>query len=61
MRTSAAASKITPMAEPVDPNAPPMHHEIVEQFAPVHVWIAGFLGVVATVAGVVLGLILVND
>jgi hypothetical protein len=49
------------MADPVDPNAPPMHHEIVEEFAPVHVWIAGFLGVAATLAGIVLGLILVND
>jgi hypothetical protein len=49
------------MAENVDPNAPPMHHEIVEDFPAVHAWIAGFLGVAATVVGIVLGIILVND
>lgn len=46
---------------PIDPNAPPMHHEIVEDFPAVHVWIAGVLGVMATVLGIVLGLVLVND
>lgn len=46
---------------PVDPNTPPMHHDIVENFASVHVWLAGFLGIAATAAGIVLGLILIND
>jgi hypothetical protein len=49
------------MADPVDPNAPPMHHDIVEDFEPVHVWLAGVLGVAATIVGIVLGIILVND
>jgi hypothetical protein len=49
------------MADTPDPNAAPMHHDIVERFAPVHVWIAGFLGVTATIVGLVLGLVLVND
>jgi hypothetical protein len=44
-----------------DPDAPPMHHDIVERFAPVHVWLAGLLGVIATVAGAILGVFLVND
>ena len=54
-------ARIVPMADPVEPDAPPMHHEIVERFAPVHVWIAGILGVSAAALGVVLGLLLVND
>ncbi len=49
------------MAEVTDPNAAPMHHEIVETFAGIHVVIALLLGVAATVAGIVLGLVLVND
>jgi hypothetical protein len=44
-----------------DPNAAPMHHEIVTDFAAIHVFIVGILGFVATVAGIVLGLVLVND
>lgn len=49
------------MAETTNPNDPPMHHEIVERFAPVHVLVAGFLGVAATVAGIVFGLLLANN
>jgi hypothetical protein len=49
------------MADTTDPNAAPMHQEVKENFAPVHVAICLFLGVAATVAGVVLGLTLIND
>ena len=49
------------MADSTNPNDPPMHHDIVGRFAAVHVWLAGFLGVAATVVGIVLGLVLVND
>jgi hypothetical protein len=38
-----------------------MHHEIVEDYPSVHVWLAGILGVAATIAGIVLGIVLVND
>jgi hypothetical protein len=38
-----------------------MHHDIVDDFAPFHVWLAGLLGVAATVVGIVLGVLLVND
>jgi hypothetical protein len=49
------------MAEVTDPNAAPMHHDIVEKFAGIHVAVALALGVVATVVGIVLGLVFVND
>jgi hypothetical protein len=49
------------MADTIDPDAPPMHHEIVEDYPAFHLWLAGFLGVAATAAGIVLGLILIND
>jgi hypothetical protein len=49
------------MADVIDPDAPPMHHDIVEDFPSFHVWIAGLLGVAATVVGIVLGIVLVND
>jgi hypothetical protein len=49
------------MADAPDPNAAPMHHEIVERFAGIHVAIALLAGVAATVLGIVLGLVLVND
>ncbi len=49
------------MADSTNPNDPPMHHDIVDRFAAGHVWLAGFLGVAATVVGIVLGLVLVND
>lgn len=44
-----------------DPNAAPMHHDVQEDFAPIHVWLAGLLGMAALVVGLVLGIILVND
>ncbi|MFN0095174.1 MAG: hypothetical protein ACKVVT_10435 [Dehalococcoidia bacterium] len=44
-----------------DPNAAPMHHEIVGDFSTVHAVICGVLGVAATIAGIVLGLVLIND
>lgn len=49
------------MADSTNPNDPPMHHDIVDRFAAGHVLLAGFLGVAATVVGIVLGLVLVND
>ncbi len=49
------------MAEVPDPNAAPMHHEIVEKFSNIHVAVALTMGIVATIAGIVLGLVLVND
>ena len=51
------------MAEPhaSDPNAAPMHHEIRERFASVHVTIAAALGILAIVAGVLFGILLAND
>ena len=49
------------MADVSDPNAAPMHHEVRERFAPVHVVIAATLGLTATVVGVVLGVVLVNN
>jgi len=44
-----------------DPNAAPMHHDIVEDFAPVHLTIAVLLGLAASVAGLICGLLLIND
>jgi hypothetical protein len=49
------------MADVTDPNAAPMHHDIREKFAVMHVAIAGALGVVAAAAGIILGIVLVND
>lgn len=49
------------MAEAEDPNAAPMHHEIVERFAAAQVAVAVGLGAIAIIAGIVLGLVLVND
>ena len=44
-----------------DPNAAPMHHEIKEQFSPVEVAICVVLGLAALVAGIVTGIIFVNN
>lgn len=49
------------MAETTDPNAAPMHHEIKERFSSAQVALAGFLGIAAIVAGLVLGMVLVNN
>lgn len=43
-----------------DPNAAPMHHDIDERFTEFQIGAAGFLGVVAIVLGVVLGVTLAN-
>ncbi|MGI8424645.1 MAG: hypothetical protein ACR2NO_11155 [Chloroflexota bacterium] len=44
-----------------DPNAAPMHHDIKERFETVQVVIAGSLGMLALIAGIVAGLLFVND
>jgi hypothetical protein len=44
-----------------DPNAPPMHHEIVDTFTRAQIAFCAALGGVAIVAGLILGIILVND
>lgn len=44
-----------------DPNAAPMHQEIVENFGAVHMWICALAGSAAIVAGLVFGLLLIND
>lgn len=44
-----------------DPDAAPLRQDIIEDFAPIHIWIAGVLGAVALVAGTILGLVLVNN
>ncbi len=51
------------MADPhaQDPHAAPMHHEIKERFTSVQVAISGILGAAAIIAGIVLGIVLVND
>jgi hypothetical protein len=49
------------MADVEDPNASPMHHDIVENFDNVHVWIALIMGLAATAVGVVTGILLVNN
>lgn len=49
------------MADVTDPNAAPMHHDIQERFASFHVVLALFLGLAASAAGIILGVILVND
>ena len=49
------------MSEVTDPDAAPMHHDVREQFASFHVVLATFAGVAATIVGIILGLVLVND
>jgi len=44
-----------------DPNAAPMHHEIKERFTNAQAAIAGILGGVAIIAGIVLGIVLAHD
>lgn len=44
-----------------NPDAAPMHHDLKEDFSPLQVAFVVGLGLVAAVAGLVLGLILVND
>jgi hypothetical protein len=44
-----------------DPNAAPMHHDIVERFTSLQITIAVALGGIAIVAGIVLGLTVVNN
>ncbi len=44
-----------------DPNAAPMHHEIVERFTRAQVAFCAALGGIAIVAGIVLGIVLSND
>ncbi len=46
---------------PTNPDAAPMHLEVKEDFSVAEMVFAVGLGVVAAVAGLVLGLILVND
>ena len=44
-----------------DPNAAPMHHDIHERFTALQVTIAVGLGVIAIAAGIVCGIIFVNN
>lgn len=44
-----------------DPNAAPMHHDIVDDFKAIHVAICAFMGAAAIILGTVLGLVLIND
>jgi len=44
-----------------DPNAAPMHHDIVDRFTNLQIAIAVGLGAVAIVLGTILGLVVVND
>lgn len=44
-----------------DPNAAPMHSEVKERFSPRDVTIAVTLGLAAIVAGIVCGVIFVNN
>lgn len=44
-----------------DPNAAPMHHDIVEKFSTGSVLFCYVLAAIALVAGVVAGLTIVND
>jgi len=48
------------MAEPIDPNAAPMHHDIHEKFAAIHIAICGMAGAAAVIAGIVAGVLVVN-
>ncbi|MFN0147150.1 MAG: hypothetical protein ACKVT1_11615 [Dehalococcoidia bacterium] len=49
------------MADAVDPDAAPTHHDVRERYSPVHAAIAAALGITATVVGIVLGVVLVNN
>ncbi len=44
-----------------DPNAAPMHHEIVERFTRAQIAFCAALGGIAIIAGIVLGIVLSND
>ncbi len=44
-----------------DPQAAPMHHEIVDRFTSLQVAIAVGLGAVAIILGTILGLVVAND
>ena len=44
-----------------DPNSAPMHHDIVADYKPIHMFMCALLGLSAMGIGTVLGLILVND
>ncbi len=50
-----------PHEPPPDPNAAPMHHEIKERFATGDIMICVALGLIAIVAGIVSGIIFVNN
>ena len=43
-----------------DPNSAPMHHDIVADYKPIHMFMCALLGLAAMGIGTVLGLILVN-
>jgi hypothetical protein len=49
------------MADVTDPNAAPMRHDVRPDFPAWQTTLAAFLGIAATVVGIVLGLVLVND
>lgn len=44
-----------------DPNAAPMHHDIVETFSPGAVLFCYVLAALALISGVVAGLVFIND
>jgi hypothetical protein len=46
---------------PSDRDEAPMHHEIQERFARLHVAVAAIAGLVAVVAGILFGVFLAND
>ena len=47
--------------ESLDPNKAPLHQDIVENFASIHVAIVTGLGLLAAIAGLVCGILIVND
>ncbi len=47
--------------ETLDPNKAPLHQDIVENFAGIHVAIATVLGLAAAVAGIICGILIIND
>lgn len=49
------------MADVTAPKAAPMHHDVREDFASFQVFLAMFAGATAVIAGIVLGILLVND
>ena len=49
------------MADAIDPQAAPMHHEIEDRFAAIHVVICAVMGAAAAITGLILGILLVND